>query len=353
MASLKLVNLTKKFGSFTAVDNINLEVKNGEMVALLGGSGCGKTTTLRMIAGFTDQYEGSILVDDKEMNNIPAYKRNMGVFFQNYALFPHMNTFDNIAFGLKMQKLNKSIIKEKVKKILELVKMTGMEKRFPRELSGGQQQRVALARALVTEPSVLLLDEPLSNLDAKLRVEMQLEIKRIQRELGITTIIVTHDQEEAVSLADRVVVMNSGKILQVGKPREVFDRPSSLFVADFMGFSNFISGKVKNSEDSKVSIQCSGKDLILEDLNNTGFKTDDGVTLSIRPENIAIADKSSENVLEGTVRNITYKGTVTRIEISNIFEETVFINIHNYDGYEVGDKIKVTFPSKRLLIYKN
>lgn len=353
MASLQLRNVTKKFGDFIAVDNMNLEVKNGEMVALLGGSGCGKTTTLRMIAGFTDQYEGEILVDGKEMNPIPAYKRNMGVFFQNYALFPHMNTFDNVAFGLKMQKQAKKVIKEKVQKILELVKMTGMEKRYPRELSGGQQQRVALARALVTEPTVLLLDEPLSNLDAKLRVEMQLEIKRIQRELGITTIIVTHDQEEAVSLADRVIVMNAGKILQAGKPKEVFDRPANRFVADFMGFSNFISGEVKGSDGLKTNIICSGKELMVAGVENASFHSGDSVTLSIRPENILPAQENSENILTGIVKNATYKGTATRVEISGIFAETVFANIHDYEGYEVGDEIKVAFPSEKLIIYKN
>lgn len=353
MASLELKGLTKKFGSFIAVDHINLEVKNGEMVALLGGSGCGKTTTLRMIAGFTDDYEGSILVDGRDMAHIPAYKRNMGVFFQNYALFPHMNTFDNVAFGLKMKKLAKKDIKEKVQKILELVKMTGMEKRYPRELSGGQQQRVALARALVTEPTLLLLDEPLSNLDAKLRVEMQLEIKRIQRELGITTIIVTHDQEEAVSLADRVIVMNAGKILQAGKPKEVFDHPANLFVADFMGFSNFIAGKVKNTDGSKTRVVCSERELILTGINSTGFTPGDDVIISIRPENLILTEKNSENALTGTVKSVTYKGTVTRVEIKDIFAENVFFNIHGDESYKVGDAITVAFPSQKLLIYKN
>jgi putative spermidine/putrescine transport system ATP-binding protein len=353
MASLELRSLTKKYGDFTAVDNINLQVRNGEMVALLGGSGCGKTTILNLIAGFTDHYEGSILVDGREMNHIPAYKRKMGVFFQNYALFPHMNTFDNIAFGLEMQKLAKNIIKEKVAQILELVKMTGMEKRYPRELSGGQQQRVALARALVTEPTVLLLDEPLSNLDAKLRVEMQLEIKRIHRELGITTIIVTHDQEEAISLADRVIVMKAGKILQVGTPKEVFDRPANLFVGDFMGFANFIIGKVKWIDGSKVSVACSERELLLTGVDSVGLASGDSVTLSIRPENISLTGKSSENALSGTVKNVTYKGTVTRLEIDGIFAETVFVNVHDNESHEIGDAITVAFPSHKLLIYKN
>ena len=195
----------------------------------------GKTTTLRMIAGFTEPTAGQILVDGKNVSTIPPYRRNIGIFFQNYALFPHMTVFENVAFGLKLQKLPKNEIRERVKHMLALVKLTGMDKRYPRQLSGGQQQRVALARALVTRPSILLLDEPLSNLDAKLRVEMQVEIKRIQKELGITTIIVTHDHEEAVSLADRVIVMNAGHILQIGKPQEVYDNPVNLFVAKFLG----------------------------------------------------------------------------------------------------------------------
>ena len=220
MATLELQGLTKRFGEFTAVDSMNLKAAEGEMIALLGGSGCGKTTTLRMIAGFTEPTAGQILVDGKNVSTIPPYRRNIGIFFQNYALFPHMTVFENVAFGLKLQKLPKNEIRERVEHMLALVKLTGMDKRYPRQLSGGQQQRVALARALVTRPSILLLDEPLSNLDAKLRVEMQVEIKRIQKELGITTIIVTHDHEEAVSLADRVIVMNAGHILQIGKPQE-------------------------------------------------------------------------------------------------------------------------------------
>jgi ABC-type Fe3+/spermidine/putrescine transport system ATPase subunit len=353
MASLELKNLTKKYGDFTAVDHINLQVGNGEMVALLGGSGCGKTTTLNMIAGFTGEYQGTILVDGREMNQIPAYKRNMGVFFQNYALFPHMNTFDNIAFGLKMQQLGKKVIKEKVQKILELVKLTGMEKRYPRELSGGQQQRVALARALVTEPAVLLLDEPLSNLDAKLRVEMQLEIKRIHQELGITTIIVTHDQEEAISLADRVVVMKAGKILQVGSPREVFDHPANLFVGDFMGFSNFITGKVRNISGPTANVVCSGRELLVTGVECAGLVFGDSITLLIRPENISLTETNLENALTGMVKSVTYKGTITRLEIGSIFEETVFVNVHDNESYKSGDAITVAFPSQKLLIYKS
>ena len=352
MSSLELNNLTKQFGDFTAVNHINLSVNDGETVALLGGSGCGKTTTLRMIAGFLEPTEGAIIVGGQEMNKIPPYKRNIGIFFQNYALFPHLSTFDNIAFGLKLKKLPKKEIKEKVNKMLNLVKLTGMEKRYPRELSGGQQQRVALARALVTEPSILLLDEPLSNLDAKLRVEMQTEIKRIQKELGITTIIVTHDQEEAVSLADRVIVMNKGEILQIGKPKEVFDTPTSLFVADFMGFSNFFAGTVTKVEGDTVKVLCSNsKTVAVTTKEAHTFQPNDPVQLTIRPENIDIHSEKSS--LTGKIEQITYKGNVTRIELSNIFDEHLFVNVHDYDGADVGEELSISLPSHKLLIYKH
>lgn len=243
MATLELQGLTKRFGEFTAVDSMNLKAAEGEMIALLGGSGCGKTTTLRMIAGFTEPTAGQILVDGQKRFHYPPYRRNIGIFFQNYALFPHMTVFENVAFGLKLQKLPKNEIRERVEHMLALVKLTGMDKRYPRQ----PLRRSAAAGGPgpgsgEPVPPILLLDEPLSNLDAKLRVEMQVEIKRIQKELGITTIIVTHDHEEAVSLADRVIVMNAGHILQIGKPQEVFDRPASPFIADFMGFSTFLHG---------------------------------------------------------------------------------------------------------------
>ena len=282
MATLELIGLTKRFGSFTAVDNMNLKAADGEMIALLGGSGCGKTTTLRMIAGFAEPTEGSILVDGEDVAKIPPYKRNIGIFFQNYALFPHMTVFENVAFGLKLQKLKKPEIAQRVAEILTLVKLTGLDKRYPRELSGGQQQRVALARALVTRPHILLLDEPLSNLDAKLRIEMQVEIKRIQKELGITTIIVTHDHEEAVSLADRVIVMHEGKIQQIGSPNEIFERPCSAFVADFMGFSTFIQGTIGPEEGDKRPVSCSGKLLYVPGTAAEGIEAGSPVTLAVR-----------------------------------------------------------------------
>jgi len=350
MATLELTGLTKKFGDFTAVDGMDLSVAEGEMIALLGGSGCGKTTTLRMIAGFTEPFSGKILVDGRDIGKVPPYKRNIGIFFQNYALFPHMTVFENVAFGLKLQKLPKSEIAARVADMLSMVKLTGLDKRYPRELSGGQQQRVALARALVTRPAILLLDEPLSNLDAKLRVEMQVEIKRIQKELGITTIIVTHDHEEAISLADRVIVMNEGKILQIGAPQEVFDHPSSPFIADFMGFSTFLRGKAGNTENGRLAVVCGGHTIYAP--AEEGIEAGDSCVLAIRSENISIAREAGENTVSGTVRAATYKGHATRLEVDGCFEETVYPAVSEYTGPGGGEDVLLHFPAERFCVYK-
>ncbi len=351
MAVLELTDLTKRFGDFTAVDHMTLSVGDGEMIALLGGSGCGKTTTLRMIAGFTAPTEGKILVDGKDIAGIPAYRRNIGIFFQNYALFPHMTVFENVAFGLKLKKLGKQEIAQKVRAILDLVKLTGLDKRYPRELSGGQQQRVALARALVMEPSILLLDEPLSNLDAKLRVEMQVEIKNIQKKLGITTIIVTHDHEEAVSLADRVIVMNAGKILQIGTPQEIFDRPCSAFVADFMGFSTFIKGTAGKEEGNLREITCSGKKLLVPAERAAILAQGQECVLAIRSEQMELKDSEDTNTVSGTIRAITYHGNRTRLEVDGCFEETVYPAVPDAGELTYGQTVHVHLPIEQLCVY--
>ena len=235
MANLRIINLTKRFNEVLAVDNISLEVADGEFVTLLGPSGCGKTTTLRTIAGFCYPDEGEIFFGDKIMNNVPPNKRNTAMCFQSYALFPHMSVWDNISFGLKMQKISQQEQKKRVLKVMGMLGIEGLEKRKPGELSGGQQQRVALARAIVTEPQVLLFDEPLSNLDAKLRVQVRVEIREMQKRLGITTIYVTHDQDEALAISDRIVVMNRGHIEQLGDPYTIYRNPETSFVAGFIG----------------------------------------------------------------------------------------------------------------------
>ncbi len=352
MATLELQHLTKKFGDLTAVDDMDLSVAEGEMIALLGGSGCGKTTTLRMIAGFTEPFSGAILVDGKDVRKIPPYRRNVGIFFQNYALFPHMTVFENVAFGLKLQKLPKAEIQQRVEEILSMVKLMGLDHRYPRELSGGQQQRVALARALVTRPAILLLDEPLSNLDTKLRVEMQVEIKRIQKELGITTIIVTHDHEEAVSLADRVIVMNAGRIQQIGTPQEIFDHPVSPFVADFMGFSTFIYGTAGSAQGGLLPVMCSGKTLYVRTDGAGGIAPGNDCVLTIRSENIALAETEGQNVFSGQVQAATYKGHATRLEVTGCFGETVYPALSEYTGRGEGETVQLYFPPERICVYK-
>ena len=338
MATLELQGLTKRFGEFTAVDSMNLKAAEGEMIALLGGSGCGKTTTLRMIAGFTEPTAGQILVDGKNVSTIPPYRRNIGIFFQNYALFPHMTVFENVAFGLKLQKLPKNEIRERVEHMLALVKLTGMDKRYPRQLSGGQQQRVALARALVTRPSILLLDEPLSNLDAKLRVEMQVEIKRIQKELGITTII---------------VVMKLGVVQQIGKPQEVFDRPASPFIADFMGFSTFLHGIAAGAEGDMRLIRCGAHTLQVPAEAAQELSEGDACILAIRSENIRTAEQEGVNTVRGTVKSATYKGHTTRLEVSGCFEEMVYPAIHEYADVQEGSEVLLHFPAQHFCVYKD
>ncbi|MCI9264161.1 MAG: ABC transporter ATP-binding protein [Oscillospiraceae bacterium] len=353
MATLELKSLVKRFGDFTAVDGMDLQVAQGEMIALLGGSGCGKTTTLRMIAGFTEPTGGTILVDGEDVGKIPPYKRNIGIFFQNYALFPHMTVFENVAFGLKLQKCSKEETAHRVGEILSLVKLTGLDGRYPRELSGGQQQRVALARALVTRPSILLLDEPLSNLDAKLRVEMQVEIKRIQRELGITTIIVTHDHEEAVSLADRVIVMNQGRIQQIGTPQEIFDHPASPFVADFMGFSTFLHGKAGGApRGGKRPILCGGRTLWVAQEEAEDLDEGESCLLALRSESMTLVEARWENAFPGRIESMTYKGHTTRLEVSGCFDEPVFPALGEIPGSGVGDEVLVHFPYRKICVYK-
>src|SRR4030067_42153 len=247
MAFIKIENLLKKFGNMVAVNHISLEVKKGEILTLLGPSGCGKTTTLRCIAGLERPDEGDVIIDDKSMFSqgfVPPSKREIGMVFQNYAVWPHLRVFDNVAYGLKIQKFAKHMIKQKVTEVLESVGLTGLGRRYPGQLSGGQQQRVALARALVRNPKVLLLDEPLSHLDAKLREKISFEIKSLVRRMGLTSVYVTHDQAEEMVISDRIVVMDTGNIVQIGSPEEIYKKPANRFVADFIGTTNFIAGEI-------------------------------------------------------------------------------------------------------------
>src|SRR5437773_6649006 len=279
MARLQLSGLTKTYGDFRAVGDVNLDIGEGELVVLLGPSGCGKTTTLRMIAGFVTPTAGEIRLGGRDITRQPPWKRNTGLVFQSYALFPHLSVADNIAFGLRMRKLPQAEVAGKVAEVLRLVRLEGLSGRLPRELSGGQQQRVALARALVIEPDILLLDEPLSNLDAKLRQEVRVEIRELQRKLGLTTVMVTHDQEEALTMADRLVVMSEGRVRQIGSQQDLYERPVEKFVADFVGRSTFIDGRM----DGPGRFVSAGGLAVACEASCTG-----SASLALRPERLAL-----------------------------------------------------------------
>lgn len=315
---LSLENITKVFPprggttEVTAVNDISLEIEKGELITLLGPSGCGKTTTLRMIAGFEFPTVGKIILDGKEINTLPPHKRDMSMVFQSYAIFPHLSVFGNIAYGLNVQRLSKPEIQKRVDTVLELVHLEGFGDRAPTQLSGGQQQRVALARALVMEPKVLLMDEPLSNLDAKLREEMRTEIRRIQKELNITSVYVTHDQIEAMTLSDRIVIMNQGIIEQIGTPVEVYRFPTSRFVSNFIGRANFVEGVVKEQHGENLAVEALGKVIHLKNVQQS-FEAQDKVTLIVRPEMLRI--KKQGELFDGIIRRASYLGDVIEYDI--------------------------------------
>ena len=297
---IRLNGISKSFDGETVLDHINLEIQNREFITLLGPSGCGKTTTLRIIGGFETPDEGDVFFDGKRINDIPPYQRQVNTVFQRYALFPHLNVFDNIAFGLRIQKCPDEQIKEKVKEMLALVNLRGFERRKVNTLSGGQQQRVAIARALVNQPKVLLLDEPLAALDLKLRKDMQNELKNIQHQTGITFIYVTHDQEEALSMSDTVVVMAHGKIQQIGTPTDIYNEPVNAFVADFIGESNIVDGVMV--EDYRVKLAGHTFDCV-----DGGFAPNEAVDVVIRPEDVDVVPKE-KGMLQGLVTGVTFKG---------------------------------------------
>jgi iron(III) transport system ATP-binding protein len=343
---LTLQNITKIFpprGSnveVTAVRDVNLDIEKGELVTLLGPSGCGKTTTLRMIAGFEFPTTGSITLDRHTINNLPPHKREMSMVFQSYAIFPHLTVFENIAYGLNVQHLPREVIRKRVDQVLDLVHLEGYGDRAPTQLSGGQQQRVALARALVMQPKVLLMDEPLSNLDAKLREEMRTEIRRIQKAMNITSVYVTHDQIEAMTLSDRIVVMNAGLIEQIGTPVEIYRFPNSRFVADFIGRANFVPGAVRQRYDSKLSVDVFGKTLELTNIQRD-FTPQQAVTLIIRPEMIRI--KKSGELFDGTIRRSVYLGDVIEydVEVNGALLTGLETDPYVMEPFTVGEQVSV------------
>ncbi|MBX6394725.1 MAG: ABC transporter ATP-binding protein [Alicyclobacillaceae bacterium] len=319
MVSVTLQDVTKKFDEGVGVEHINIHIRPGEFFTFLGPSGCGKTTTLRMIAGFYYPNSGRILFGDRDVTFVPPNRRNTGMVFQNYALFPHMTVFENVAFGLKVRKRPKEEIQQRVERALQQVRLPGMGQRRIDQLSGGQQQRVALARALVIEPDILLLDEPLSNLDAKLREETRAEIKRLQVELGITTIYVTHDQAEAMAMSDRIMVMERGRVQQVGTPMEIYHRPANRFVASFIGETNLLEGTVEAIHGPEVVVRVS-PDIRLVGLRERAnahvhMAVGSRVTLSIRPEAFRVAGEGEENLLRGPVVLAEFTGVSVHYQI--------------------------------------
>lgn len=323
MAGVKLEGVSKHYGVFRATEDFTLDIADGEFIILLGPSGCGKTTTLRMIAGFIEPTKGRIFIGDKEVTHLPPWKRSTGLVFQNYALFPHLTVAQNVAFGLEMRKAPKHEITEKVKTALELVQLDHLADRYPRQMSGGQQQRVALARALAFQPDVLLLDEPLSNLDAKLRHEVRDQIRSLQQRLGITTVMVTHDQEEALTMADRMVVMSEGRIQQFGSQRDLYDRPSSRFVASFVGRSSFLEGHLV---DGRFLTEGG---LVVETESSHHGKA----VLAIRPERIELSDSSAGgNSYPGTVEKVSYLGSSMDVHVRLNSSDLVTASVVNRGG---------------------
>ncbi len=320
---VELRNVFKFFNQEPAVHGIDLDVRQGEFFSILGPSGCGKTTTLRLIAGFEIADAGKVLIQGQSMTNVPPYRRPVNTVFQSYALFNHLNVWDNIAFGLRLKKIPKSEIEARVQEALKLVKMESLRSRFPDQLSGGQQQRVALARALVNRPTVVLLDEPLGALDLKLRKEMQVELSNLHKDLGVTFVMVTHDQEEALCLSDRIAVMNQGKIEQVGTPSQIYERPQTSFVADFIGDTNLFSGEIVAVNSSEVQVSTkTGLSIIISRLEDTPTEISQSVVVSVRPEKIQLSlypPNLPTNCFEGRLVNVMYLGTHVNyvVELTN------------------------------------
>lgn len=350
MGRIAINGLNKHFGQQHVLADLDLEIENHEFVTLLGPSGCGKTTTLRLLAGFLKPDSGEIQVDGKTVSSarstVPPEHRKMGMVFQNYAVWPHMTVLDNVAYGLKLQKLGRSEVHARVRDVLQLVQLDGLDARYPSQLSGGQQQRVALARSLVVEPSILLFDEPLSNLDAKLREQMRFELKELQRRTRITFVYVTHDQAEALALADRVAVLHGGKLQQYGTPREVYEQPANLFVADFMGLVNKVPGQVVAQADGALRVRISGGLELTARAHPTLPCSASAVTVIIRPEAIAIAGeqaRDSYNCLEGTVTHAIFLGNLIDYQVS-LGAAALRVQADRHRAFDVGATVQLSIP---------
>ena len=335
---VSLKNVEKWFGENHVVKNMNLEIQEGEFLTLLGPSGCGKTTTLRMIAGFEDASSGTIEVQGVRVEEMEPFQRDVNTVFQNYSLFPHMTVFENVAYGPSIKKVPKEQIKKSVSEMLELVQMSGYESRKPDELSGGQKQRVAIARALINQPRVLLLDEPLGALDMKLRRQMQIELKRLQKKLGITFVYVTHDQEEAMTMSDRIAVMSDGLILQIDNPVEIYEKPKSRFVADFIGESNIFDGKIKTMEDGILHAECKQGDCLLY---GKGFEAGEDIFISVRPEYLMLSKEEQEGFsLKAKIIDYVFMGTLVKaILLTEDGKEIKYSRFEKNQSLDIGDEV--------------
>ncbi|HYE81988.1 MAG TPA: ABC transporter ATP-binding protein [Clostridia bacterium] len=353
--AISIENVVKRFDKLTIIPDLSIQINNGEFFTLLGPSGCGKTTLLRMIAGFNTIEGGIIKFDDSVINDIPAHKRNIGMVFQNYAIFPHLTVKENVEYGLKLRKIPKEEFNRKVKAILETVRIDDYKDRLPDKLSGGQQQRVALARAIVIHPSVLLMDEPLSNLDAKLRLEMRSAIRDIQKEVGITTVYVTHDQEEALAISDRIAVMKDGVIQQCGKPTDIYTRPANVFVSTFIGSSNLLKGRIKLDGKSKYVVFGDGYKVLMDNLTDD-IKDGQNVIISIRPEEFSIKNTG----IKVNVKAGTFLGRYNNYEIT--FEEDMVLDAqltceltqdlgHTADYFKKGDTIHIVPNAAKINVF--
>ena len=346
---VKLEGFGKNYGKKEVIKNINLEVYEGEFLTLLGSSGCGKTTILRSISGLDIPTFGKIYIDGEDVTNLEPPKRKVNTIFQNYALFPLMNVYDNIAFGLRMKKVNEEEIKKRVNEMLELVHLEGYEKRFPKDLSGGEQQRVSLARGLINRPKVLLLDEPLSALDLKLRKTMQIELKMLQRKLGITFIYVTHDQDEALSMSDRIVVLRNGKIEQIDSPSDIYDKPNSLYVAEFIGETNIISSRIERIDKEKNLIYLENN--MVANINGN-YNVLDNVDIVLRPENIKISSTlKKQNSFTGVVRELIYDGSSTKLIFKIDGKMIKVLAFGNDNKYEVGQELFLYWDIEDMVVF--
>jgi spermidine/putrescine ABC transporter ATP-binding subunit len=353
MSRVEVIGAIKRYGALPALDDVSLTFEDGEFFGMLGPSGSGKTTLLRAIAGFIELDAGEVLVDGEDIARVPVHKRDIGMVFQNYALFPHMTVFDNVAFGLSVRKLPPAEIKQRVDSILDLVRLGGMHTRKPKQLSGGQQQRVALARALVTRPKVLLLDEPLGALDKHLREEMQVELRRIQREVGITTIFVTHDQEEAMTLSDRIAILSQGKIMQVGAPLEVYEHPVNRFAAGFLGVANFLEGRVASvaGNEARIDLALGGQALVAAD----GLQAAAPAVIALRPEKISVSagdGGAGPNRLSGAVVGAVFSGSSTTYRVA-VGEQVLAVFQQNSAPrlFQPGDRVTLHWsPEHNVLV---